>query len=103
MYLTILSSSDGTLNCARCQGKQRPWHKKDRFTGFYETKLVNATRETSRFHNLLLLLIVAAGIWLKYCRYGVKHCPINQSRNLLGAFRQSSENIPRTYLHYPMF
>ena len=29
------------------------------------------------------LLIVAAFIWLKYCRYGVKLYPINQSTKIL--------------------
>ena len=46
-----------------------------------KSRLVRAARET--FTNDHLLLIVAAVIWLKYYRYGVKHNIINQSINQL--------------------
>ena len=44
-----------------------------------KSRFVRAARETSKFHNYLGLLIVAAVIWSKYCRYGVKHYIIDQS------------------------
>ena len=47
-----------------------------------KTRLVRTARETSKFYNWSLLLIVAAVIWLKYCRYGVKLYSFNESINL---------------------
>ena len=38
---------------------------------------MRAARENSKFKNWSNKLIVAAVTWLKYCRYGVKLCPIN--------------------------
>ena len=41
------------------------------------------------FHFTLLtkeVIISAAAIWLKYCRYGLKHYPINQSINHFNLF-----------------
>ena len=42
-----------------------------------KSRLVRAARET--FTNDHRLSIVAADTWLKYCRYGVNPCTINQS------------------------
>ena len=43
-----------------------------------KSRLVRAARETSEFLNWSLLTYSRPVIWLKYCRYGVKHYPINQ-------------------------
>ena len=44
--------------------------------------LVRAARETSEFQNWSQLTNLTAITWLKYCRYGVKRYPINQSSTL---------------------
>ena len=44
-------------------------------------RLVRAARENSKFQTDNVSLIVAVVTWLKYCRYGVKPYPINQSNN----------------------
>ena len=47
-----------------------------------ESRLVRAARETSKISKLITFNrrgLVAAIIWLKYCRYGVKHYQINHS------------------------
>ena len=56
--------------------RRRPFH-------WISTKrmLVMAAKETAKFQNWSHLTIVAAVTWLKYCRYGVKLYPINESIN----------------------
>ena len=46
-----------------------------------KSRLVRATRETSKIKNDHISLIVTAFKWLKYCRYGVNIYPINQYSN----------------------
>ena len=46
-----------------------------------KSRLLRAARGTSNFQNWSHLTIVAAVTWLKYCRFGVKLYPINQSIN----------------------
>ena len=53
-----------------------PWHAKDRFTGFrWRVGSWGPPGKLQNFKTDHSLLIVAAVIWLKYCRYGVKHYP----------------------------
>ena len=44
-------------------------------------KTVSLNFEEKNFQTIHFQLIDAAVIWLKYCRYGVKHFPINQLIN----------------------
>ena len=74
--------SDGTLNGAPCQGKQPSWNAKDRFTGFRRRLSSWGPPGTlQHFKTDHISLIVAAVTWLKYCQFGVKLYPINQSIN----------------------
>ena len=70
-----------------------------------KSRLVRSTRETSKFKNDYISLIVTAVKWLKYCQYGVNIYPINQSKLLstqtLHQVRQ--ENIPSGWKFKPYF
>ena len=84
-YLNFLCRSDGTLNGAPYQGYQPPWHAEDRFTGFrWRVGSWGPPGKLQNFKTDHMYLIVAAVTWLKYCRYGVKLYPINQSINSAG-------------------
>ena len=75
-------SSDGTLNGAPCQVYPTPWHE-ERLSGFRRRVVSGGPpRKLQIFKtdHILHVLMVAAVTWLKYCRYGVKHYPINQSK-----------------------
>ena len=56
-----------------------PWHAKDCFTGFWwKVGSWGPPGKLQIFKTNHISRIVAAVIWLKYCRYGVKFYPINQ-------------------------
>ena len=65
--------------------RQPSWHAKHRFSGFrWRVGSWRPPEKHQNFTNYHRLLTVAAVIWPKYCRYGVKHYIINQSKVKFG-------------------